>query len=340
MAYMSADTGNKVGYRPYAMTNPQGAANLSGLGQGTNPFKPTAWHLHGDDGEFLGAYYMNRPFDPWELYSDVSHGLHGLAGLGDSGGMNAGSDAQVQAAADDLLASGQITQAEHDAILEGSMSFQDVLGFDPTDQASWTNAVSMLRQWNSDLQGIEAQVTAANNQNLQSGAQPSSAFTQLAASVSQQRQTYENLANQFINAYRVVTGSVPTGLTGLGILPVVAWAIGIGAVLVAIYFGYQAFQNWKAGINVQQTIATTASAQQTSTAATNASLTAALAAAQAKGDTVTAQAILATLQKTAPPSGGAPMSALEAWLTNNAMWLGLGVGAIVILPQVFGGRRR
>jgi hypothetical protein len=336
MPYMAADTGNKVGFRPYASTNPQCAATLSGLGQ-NHPFKPEAWQLHAGPG--LGEYEFNRPLDPWEIFPAHS-GMHGLAGLGDSYG-NSGSDAQVQTAADDLLASGTITQAEHDAILSGEMNFQDVLGYDPTDQASWTNAVGMLQQWNSDLQSIEAQVSAANLQNLQSGVTPSAAFTALTQAVQQQRAQYESLAQNFINAYRTVTGNVPTGLTGLGILPVVAWAIGVGAVLVAVYFGYQAFQNWKASINVQQTIASTAAAAQTSNTATNAQLTAALAHAQATGDTVTANTILATLQKTAVPTTAAPMTAIETWLTSNAMWLAIGAAGLLIVPNLFSsGRRR
>jgi hypothetical protein len=328
VAYMKADTGNKVGFRDYGTTNPQCAAQLSGLGQ-NHPFKPEAWVLHADG---LGDYEFNRPFDPWDMYVDPG-GLHGLGYMGDAD--------VTQTAADDLLAGGQITQAEHDAILDGSMTFTDVLGYDPTDQTSWVNAVSLLQQWNSQLQQIEAQVTAANNQNLQSATAPSPAFTALVQQVQQQRSQYETLAQQFINAYRTVTGSVPTGLTGLGILPVIAWAIGVGAVLVAVYFGYQAFQNWKASVNVQQTIATTAAAQQTSTTATNASLTAALAVAQATGDTVTANSILATLQKTAIPTTAAPMTALETWLTSNMLWLGIGAAGLLILPNLFGsGRRR
>jgi hypothetical protein len=328
MAYMGADTGNKVGFRPYGGTNPQCAAQLSGWrdDQGHNPFIPTAWHLHG-----LGEYEFNRPFDPWEIYEP--NGMHGLAGLGALGDV-------TQTAADDLLASGQITQAEHDAILDGSMTFADVMGYDPTDQTSWVNAVGMLQQWNSDLQSIEAQITTANNQNLQSGTVPSPAFTALTQQVQQQRVSYENLAQQFINAYRTVTGNVPTGLTGLGILPVIAWAIGVGAVLVAVYFGYQAFQNWKASINVQQTIASTAAAAQTSNTSTNANLMTALAHAQATGDTTTANAILATLQKTAVPTTGAPMTAIETWLTSNMLWLGVGAAGLLILPNLFSGRRR
>lgn len=333
MAYMTADTGNKVGFRPYGSTNPQCAAQLSGLGQ-NHPFKPEAWVLHPGPG--LGDYEFNRPFDPWELYEPHS-GMHGLAGLGDANG-NSGTDAQVQTAADDLLSSGAITQAEHDAILSGEMNFQDVLGFDPTDQTSWVNAVGMLQQWNSDLQAIEAQMAAAN-QTIPSGSNP--AFAALSAQVTQQRSQYETLANSFINVYRTVTGNVPAGLTGLGILPVVAWVIGAGAVLVAVYFGYQAFQNWKAGINVQQTIASTAAAAQASNTATNQNLMTALAHAQATGDTTTANTILATLQKTAVPTTGSPMTALESWFTGNAMWLALGAGALIVLPNLFsGGRRR
>jgi len=329
MAYMTADTGNKVGFRPYGGTNPQCAATLSGWreDQGHNPFLPTAWHLHG-----LGDYEFNRPFDPWEIYEPHS-GMHGLAGLGDTSDV-------TQQAADDLFLDGTITSDQHDAIVAGTMSFSDVLGYDPTDQTSWVNAVGMLQKWNSDLQSIEAQVSAANLQNLQSGTQPSAAFTALTQSVQQQRTSYENLAQQFINAYRTVTGNVPAGLTGLGILPIVAWAIGVGAVLVAVYFGYQAFQNWKASINVQQTIASTAAAAQTSNTATNANLMTALAHAQATGDTTTANAILATLQKTAVPTTGSPMTALEAWLTSNAIWLGVGAAGLLVLPNLFGGRRR
>ncbi len=331
MAYMEADTGNKVGFRPYGSTNPQCAATLSGLGQ-NHPFKPEAWALHPALG--MGDYEFNRPFDPWELYEHHPGMLHGLAGLGDTSEI-------TQQAADDLFLDDTITSEQHDAIVAGTMTFNDALGFDPTDQTSWVNAVGMLQKWNSDLQSIEAQVSAANLQNLQSGTQPSAAFTALSQSVQQQRTQYENLAQQFINAYRTVTGNVPSGLTGLGILPIVAWAIGVGAVLVAVYFGYQAFQNWKASINVQQTIASTAAQQQATTTASSQTLLQQLAVAQAKGDTATAQAILQTLAKIGtPPPGGAPMSALEKWLTDNMLYIGIGAAGLLVLPNLFGGRRR
>ena len=333
MAYMQADTANKVGYRPYLQTNPQGAANLSGypapvsphLGQ-NHPFKFEAWHLHG-----LGDYYFNRPFDPWEPYSDVGPGLHGYLGQD-------GSDPTGEAA-DELLAAGQITQAEHDAILDGSMSFQDVLGYDPTDQTSWINAVGTLQTWNTALQQLEAQAQAINQQNLTSGTQPSAAFQQFTQQLLSQRNNFESISQTFLTLYRSVTGNVPPGLTGLGIAPVV-WVVGAAVAITAVYFGYKAFQTWQASINVSQLQAQTASTAATSNAATNAALTQALAQAQASGDTVTANSILATLQKTAPPSSGAPMSALESWITGNALWLGIGAAALVVLPNLFGGRRR
>jgi hypothetical protein len=68
-AYTQADTSAKVGFRRYRRTDPFGAAHLSGLGADL-----------GDPQ--LGTYYLNRPFDPWELYPDVhvtsGVGLHGL----------------------------------------------------------------------------------------------------------------------------------------------------------------------------------------------------------------------------------------------------------------------
>ena len=337
MAYHSnVDTRAKVGFRPYHQTDPFGAAHLSGYGSGLgrpqNPFDEENWVLHGAG---LGAYEFNRPFDPWELYTDTAPGLHGMGYLGD------GSDPTSQAA-NELFNSGQITQAERDAILEGSMSFADVLGFDPTDQSSWYDAVGIVRQWNSDLQSLEQQYAQAAAQLRQtSGAGSGSPqFQQFGVDLISQRQQFSSITKPFIAIYTSVMGSTPAGLSGLGIA-VVFWAVGAAAAIVAVYFGYQAFQRWHQGQDISQLAAQTAAAAQQSNAATNAQLTAALQRAQASGDTITAQTILATLQKTAPPPpGGTPMTQLEAWMTTNAKWIGLGVGALVVLPNLLGGRRR
>jgi hypothetical protein len=325
MAYMNADTANKVGFRPYGATNPQCATQLSGWRdeQGHNPFLPTAWHLHG-----LGDYEFNRPFDPWELYERSHPGMHGLGDIGDV------SDATSNAA-DELYLNGSITLAQHDAITNGSMSFTDAIGIDPTDQNSWSGFTGMLQDWNSALKTLEAQYQAAGPQ---AGNQ---AFIQLGQQIVQQRSQYNSITPQFVQFYTMMMGSTPPGLSGLGIAPVVIWVAGAAVFLVTAYFAYQAFKTWQASINVQTIVAQTASAAQASNTSTNANLMTALAAAQAKGDTVTANAILATLQKTAVPSSGSPMTALETWLTGNAMWLALGAGALIVLPNLFsGGRRR
>jgi hypothetical protein len=336
MSYGRADTSAKVGFRPYHLTDAFGAAHLSGYGSGlgqNHPFKPTAWHLHGVDPDGLGAYEFNRPFDPWELHTGGPAGLHGLGDLGDLG---AGTDVVAQAA-DELLRGGQITQAEHDAIvLDGSMTFQDVLGYDPTDSSSWADLVSVFRNWNNDLIALEQQYAAAGG----AAQQGNTAFQQLGRDLISERQQYAALATQFVQYYTLLMGSTPSGLSGLGIA-IAVWVAGAAIFVVTAYLTYQAFQNWKASINVSQIAAQTSAAAQQSTAQTNAQLTAALQRAQASGDTITAQSILNTLKSTgAAPPGSAPMSQLEAWFTGNMKWIGLGLGALVVLPGLVGGRRR
>ena len=324
MAYMTADTAAKIGFRPYYQTDAFGAAHLSGYGSGVStlgqqhPFKPQAWHLHG-----MGAYEMNRPFDPWELHNNGVSGW-GLGDLGDT-------TDPIASAADELLAAGQITQAEHDAIYDGSMSFQDVTGIDPTDQGSWTGFVGSLRDWNSSLQSLESQYAAAAPP---IGTPGSPAFVQLGQDLATHRQQYTGIASQFVQYYTLLMGSAPSGLSGLGIAIVVYWAAGAAVFLVTAYLAYQGFKTWQAGVNVKQIAAS-------STAATNAAVVSVLQKAQASGDTVTANAALSTLQKTAA-SGTA--SAGEQWLMNNWQYLALGAGALIAIGPIsqglFGGGRR
>jgi hypothetical protein len=330
MAYMIADTGNKVGFRPYGQTNPFGAAHLSGV--------PA-------DAGGLGEYYLNRPFDPWELYTDVHHTDHKLSGLGEFGelgqnhpfksqawhlhGLGAASDPTGEAA-DELLAAGHITQAEHDAILEGSMSFQDVLGYDPTDSSSWANLVSLFQEVNQDLQTLEHQAQTVPG---------------VAAAVGRdliaKRQQYSDLATQFTRYYTLLMGSAPAGISGLGIAPLV-WVAGAAVFIVGAFITLYAIHTWSKSVDVNAIQANATQTQTQSTASTNKDLLSALAAAQAKGDTVTAQAILKTLAST----GAQPQSAstLETWLMTNAKWIGLGAVALVmagpLASGLFGGKRR
>jgi hypothetical protein len=343
MPYLkNVDTSAKVGFRPYYQTDAFGAAHLSGYGSGlgsepahlgqNHPFKPQAWHLHGVDGSFLGTYHLNRPFDPWELYDDVHHtaGVHGLSGLG------TGAD-PTAAAADELLSAGHITQAEHDAILEGSMGFADVLGYDPTDQSSWQSLTSLFQEVNQDLQALEAQFAAAAPQH--SG---DAAFAQLGRDLIAKRTQYTDLASQFVHYYTLVMGSTPSGLAGLGIAPLVYWVAGAAVFIVGAFIALYALRDWSKSIDVRAVQAQTQQTAATSTAATNQTLLQRLAAAQAAGDTLTAQAILKTLQTTAAQTA-APSTA-EQWLMANAKWLALGAAGLIAIGPIsqglFGGKRR
>jgi len=323
MPYMGADTSPKVGFRPYYQTDAFGAAHLSGYGSGlgqNHPFKPQAWHLHGVDGSFLGTYHLNRPFDPWELYDDVHHtaGMHGLAGLGDSPDVTA-------AAADEILAAGHMTQSEHDAIPNGSLTFQDVMGFDPTDQSSWQSLTSLFREVNQDLQALEQQ--AQTN--------PAVAAA-IGRDLIAKRTQYTDLASQFIHYYSLVMGSAPSGLAGLGFAPIV-WVAGAGVFIFTAFATLYALQTWSHSVDVHAMQART----QQQAAGTDQQLADVLARQQAAGDTVGANATIALMKQRAVST--APPGTAEQWLMTNAKWIGLGAGALIVLgplSQGLFGRRR
>jgi hypothetical protein len=341
MAYMNADTSPKVGFRPYGQTDAFGASHFMCV-----PDEGQADPSVGDGSSGMGVYYLNRPFDPWELYDDVHH-TDGLSGLGQNHpfkptawklhGLGQGTD-PTAAAADELLSAGQITQAEHDAILEGSMGFVDVLGYDPTDQSSWNSLTNLFAEVNAELKNLEAQY-AANAPAPGSIANPT--YGALGQQLIQQRQQYTNLASQFVRYYTLVMGTPPAGLSGLGIVWIY-WAAGAAVFIVGAFITLYAIRTWAQSVNVSQIAATTQQTAAVSTAATNQNLLQQLAAAQAKGDTVTAQAILKTLAATGAQPAAA--STLETWLMNNAKWLGIGAAALIAIGPItqglFGGRRR
>lgn len=338
MAYCNADTSPKIGYRPYLETDPHGAAKLSGmdpgLGQGSNPFKPYAWHLHGHS--FVDGLGQLRPLDPWVLYPDNPiERLSGLGGLGDSYG-NAGDDNTVAQAADEVLSAGHITQAEHDAILNGEMNFKDVLGYDPTDQASWTDLIGQAREANQALTEKE-QEYAANAP--PPGSPPNPAYAAIGAQLVQMRTQYTQTTSDLVRYYTLVMGAAPTGLSGLGIAPIVYFVAGAIAFLVGAFLIYEQLKNTAASIDVQKQVA---SAQQTE-ATSSQQLVSQLQVAQAKGDTITAQSILSTLKARGITAPGGPAD-FSAWFQKNFQWIALAGVAIVaagpIAQGLFGGRRR
>jgi hypothetical protein len=131
MAYMSADTNAKVGYRPYLQTNPRRAAmlsgvqNITGLGQ-SYPFDP--WRLHG-----LGELGQNRPFDQnpggWELHGLSGLALSGLDGVMDMDPSSASDPATASAISNlqHLVNQGLLTSDEADAVFSGTLSLPDAL---------------------------------------------------------------------------------------------------------------------------------------------------------------------------------------------------------------------
>lgn len=338
--YMAADTLPKVGFRDYGARDAFGAAHLSGL-----PADPG-----------IGSYFYNRPFDPWEFYSNTSPQLHGmpdrarnpfmenawtLSGLGDLGDLGDVSDAIGQAV-EEYVAAGKLTGDQASALMNGTNTFSDFGLPDPTDQSSWSSLLDLFRSVNNDLQNVEAAYAAAGQSGQFAG---NTTFAALGKTIIANRQQYSSLASQFVQYYTMMTGSAPaglSGLSGLGIVPVLVWVAGAAAFLITALAALYAIHTWAASVNVNAIKAQTAQVQTTSTAATNQSLTAALAAAQAAGDTVTAQAILKTLAATGAQP--APPSQLETWLMNNAMWIGIGIAGIIVLGPVsqglFGGRRR
>ena len=159
--------------------------------------------------------------------------------------------------------------------------------------------------------------------------------------VIQMRSQYNALANQFSSAWSTVfSGSSPVHTlsgwediataSGIVILGGIAIASGVGIPLVAvvgtILAGLALIVKWINSQSAQTAVSQTA-------ASTQAQLATALANAQAKGDTATAQQILSTMQAT---SGQAQpgVTNWSAWLQQNMGLLIFGLAAIVIVPPL------
>jgi hypothetical protein len=293
MAYMNADTGNKVGFRPYGSTNPQCAATLSGLGQ-NHPFKPEAWKLYPAGG--MGDYEFERPFDPWELYEPHS-GMHGLRGLGD------GNPVCV------YLADDGVTVQSIDP------------NSNPTECGAnggvWEVApVAAPASAGAAAAGVPAgsrlTYTALLIQSPYTVSSPANVINAIA----------QNLASQW--NISVVSSSSAGGVTSQGSITLQIQtnvAYGLPSDIKSIIDG--AFYNVE-GLSVQTSTITLIGSPQT--------LIQQLSTAQATGDTVTANTILAALN--AGGVTGASATSIETFLVNNAAWIGIGILAMVALPPL------
>jgi hypothetical protein len=316
MAYLNADTGAKVGFRPYAQTDPFGAAHLSGL----------------------GTYYYNRPFDPWELHATDTPGLHGLGqnhpfktqawqlhGLGQD-------SSALDQAVSELVAAGKLTPEQGAAITEGIANFSDYGLPDPTDQASWTNLLGLFGQANNDLKALESAYQAAGQPG---GPMAGNAtFIALGHQLVSYRQQYSQLSSEFTYYYTLLVGSAPSGISGLGIAPILVWIAGAAVFLITATIALYAIHAWSQSVSVSQIQAQT---QQTA-ASTQQTLATQLAAAQASGDTTTAQAITKIMQTNASAAAAGTQNPTLTWLESNALWIGAGVIALLFVMPA--GRRR
>jgi hypothetical protein len=295
MAYMLADTGNKVGFRPYGSTNPQCAATLSGLGQ-NHPFKPEAWKLYPGPG--LGDYEFERPFDPRELYEPHS-GLHGLAGLGD------GTPVCVYLADDGVTVQSIDTNSNPTECGANGGVWEVAPVAAPAAApagAAGVPAGSRLTYTALFVQSPYATLAAS----------PSNVI----AAITQNLQSQWNI--------QVVGSSYSGGVASQGSITLQLQtnvAYGLPSDIKAIVDG--AFYNIE-GLTAQPSTITLIGSPQT--------LVAQLATAQATGDTTTANTILAALK--AAGITGASATGIETFLMNNAAWIGIGILAMVALPPL------
>ena len=149
------------------------------------------------------------------------------------------------------------------------------------------------------------------------------------------RTNYEAAASRYIDLYRAATGTVPSGLTGLGILPALpAWAIVTIAVLAAgvltlLSAGYALKQ--LAAVIKEQKAQTVAQTQSTLVTRAGDLRTQANGADQ-RGDSATAaqlraQAAALEAQAAGLDTGNKPSTDTWTWVQDNWPWLLLAGGA-------------
>jgi hypothetical protein len=340
MAYTNADTTPKVGFRPYHQTDPFGAAHLSGVPE-----------MSGDKtGELLGAYYMNRPFDPWELYSTTGSGLHGVSELGELVGL--GQNHPFKPQAWHLHGLGDTYTAVRDQINASQNVMSDPTGEYVTD----LNTGNMIDTQTGVITLSDG--TTLNPSTITVSAPPVSsagvpAGTQLLYNATWATQTLTTQTPAGIESKVAAALQSKWGITVDSSNATSNWLVNQPgfSMYVTTHVDYGKLSDVKSIIDgeinaagrsgVNSTINVVQNAPQVA-AQTNAGLLSALAQAQASGDTVTAQAILKTLAATGTTATPAPSSTI-AWLENNAMWIGIGLAGLIMLgplSQGLFGRRR
>jgi hypothetical protein len=348
VAYMNADTSPKVGFRPYGQTDAFGASHFMCVPEQESDIPPDV----GGDG--LGVYYLNRPFDPWELYDDVHH-TDGLSGLGQNHpfkptawklhGLGALGTAVDPSTVSELVVNGGYDMGVVDNLIQMGATNEELLALPyPADSAEMSAAVASLM---SQL-GVTAPIAPAP---VSTAGVP--AGTELLYNVTWAAKTLTSQTPQDIAA---AVASALSSKWGIKVVSSNASANFFAnqpqfSMYVATTTDYGQPNDVKSIIDgevynagrqvVSSSISIVAQSPNVQ-AATTQTLLQQLALAQAKGDTVTAQAILKTLASLGvqPSTTGT----MEQWLMTNAKWLAIGAAALIAIGPItqglFGGRRR
>jgi hypothetical protein len=349
MSYGNADTTPKVGFRPYHQTNPFSASHLSGV-----PVDPA-----------LGAYFMERPFDPWELYSTTGAGLHGIGShdktsallgeptelgelLGDLGqnhpfkttawhlhGLgDAYSTALAQINASQNVMSDPsgeyVTDLNTGNLIDtqtGVITLPDGTVLTPSAPAA--PAIPPTQPASTGVAGVPAGTRLLYTATRAPG------FVWGAGDISSITAALKNNWGIIVDQSSTGTGTTPT--VSMYVHPIVDYGL---ATDIQANIDHEIINS---GRKVQNSSISIVGAPPQVAAQTQQSLLAALAQAQASGDTVTAQAILKTLSSMGVSPSGAGTTSTVAWIENNAMWIGLGLAGLIVLGPLsqglFGKRR-
>jgi hypothetical protein len=191
---------------------------------------------------------------------------------------------------------------------------------DASSETSWYSALSYLQAWNTNLNELESTIAQHVHD---------STWAPFAQDVAKNQQQYASVASKFTDIYRAVYGHIPSGLSGdwnLGYLgqfdPVTAAAyaallIGVTGAAIAGYEYTVALKTREQALLQQQQNAGTMTNQ--------------AAAAYARGDTATGNALMAQAQKT---STAAQATSFTGFLQQNAAMLALVALGIVALPPL------
>jgi hypothetical protein len=292
MTVVRADTMPKVGYRP-PQTDPFAAAHLSGLGK----------------------YEFGRPFDPWELYSDTRTGLHGLGDAYSTILAQIDASQNVAASPDGTVVQDLDTGNVID-ISTGIITEADGTVLKPPTAAAAAAPVSA----SAPATGVPAGTVLQYSVSWAPVTLTSQTPADIEAKVAAALKSKWGISVTSSNATSSVLVNTPTF-----------------TIQVQTQTDYGAANDIKAIIDGEvnaagRKVTSSQIAIIKQSPNTTAQMLNALSAAQAAGDTVTAQKLSeAIAAANAQPSS---VASIATWLENNALYIGTGLAALIVLPRL------